>query len=156
MKIFLAGPIDFWWNENWGTPRHETYKAWRKDVNQMFVEAGHLVYRPHEAIKGAWDESFQAINDLAIELCDVFVHLTPQGVPAYGTNAEKAVAESYGKRVAWAPPGNTDEIADLITRLPDPYGDVNRKSYTKCEHIETVTNDFGETYCLVCSRQISQ
>lgn len=136
MKVFLAGPIDYWWNENWESAEHIAYLEWRKKVNRLLVEAGHLVYRPHEAIKGAWDESFQAVNDLAIELCDVFVYLTPEGVPAFGTEAEKNVAKGLGKEILWAPPGDTRLISGLIKPLDDPYGDVNRKSYSKpaCQH----------------------
>lgn len=131
MKVILAGPIDFWWNENWESPAHLAYKAWRDDVCRMLVEAGHCVYRPHEAIKGAWDEAMQAINDTAIRTTDVFVYMTPPNVPAYGTAAEREVAEICGKDIRWAPPGVLDNIADLIVRLDDPYGDVARKSYTK-------------------------
>lgn len=131
MIIFLAGPIDYWWNENWHRPAHLDYMKWRQCVNDSLVEAGHLVYRPHEAIKGAWDERMQAVNDKALELCDVFVYLTPPGVPAYGTQAEHNVAHAYGKRIEWAPPWDISNIGDLIVRLDDPYGDVHRKSYTK-------------------------
>jgi hypothetical protein len=80
----LVGPIDFWWNENWDTPQHRTYKGWRNKVNRRLVEAGHLVYRPHEAFKGAWNERAQAVNDAAISIADCLVNLTPPGVPAYG------------------------------------------------------------------------
>lgn len=131
MRIFLAGPIDFWWAENWETPPHIAYMEWREEVNRLLVEAGHCVYRPHAAIKGAWDEGMQEINDTALRLCDVFVHLTPPGVPAYGTQAERKAAEALDKRVCWAPPQYIDEIHDLIVPLDDPYGAVNRKSYTK-------------------------
>jgi hypothetical protein len=131
MKIMLAGPIDYWWNENWNSPAHQDYKGWREWLNAKFVEAGHCVYRPHEAIKGAWDETMQAINDVAIKTCDVFIYMTPPDVPAYGTAAEKNVAEICGKDVRWAPPWDTSRITDLIVPLDDPYGDVQRKSYTK-------------------------
>jgi hypothetical protein len=133
MIVFLAGPVDFWWNENWNTPAHIEYKAWRDELNKRFVEAGHLVYRPHESFKGAWNERAQEINDTAIRVCDVFVYMTPPNVPAYGTAAERERAEILGKRVFWAPPGRSETIDPWLDRLDDPYGDVHRKSYTKQE-----------------------
>lgn len=156
MKVFLAGPIDYWWNENWKTSQHVAYTEWRREVNDLLVEAGHCVYRPHEAIKGAWDENMQAVNDLAIDLCDVFIYLTPHGIPAYGTAAECKRAKDAGKRICWAPPGDATEIWDLVIPLDDPYGDVNRKSYTNHDACAKTTNDFGETYCLAHNVQIGQ
>lgn len=160
MKVFLAGPIDYWWNENWETPAHIEYLDWRKQINQWLVEAGHCVYRPHEAIKGAWDESFQAVNDTAIRLSDVFIYLTPRNVPAYGTAAERDFASTIGKPVLWAPPGDTSQIDDLIVPLDDPYGSVNRKSYT-CPHTDTKTvkrmlgrKVYESTFCLTCKKEI--
>jgi hypothetical protein len=131
MKIFLAGPIDYWWNENWESDEHIAYLEWRKKLNTLLVEAGHCVYRPHEAIKGAWVEDMQEINDLAIAKCDVFVYMTPPGIPAFGTEAEKNVARRLGKQVLWAPPENTEQVKHLVVSLPDPYGDVHRKSYSQ-------------------------
>lgn len=131
MKIFIAGPVEHWWAENWHTPEHYAYIEWRNKVSAMLVESGHLVFRPHEAIKGAWDESMQAVNDHALYLVDVVIVLTPPGVPAYGTAAETALARGWGKQVRKAPPGDTSDIRDLINILDDPYGDVYRKSYTK-------------------------
>lgn len=131
MKVFLAGPIDYWWNENWGTPAHEDYKLWRQTLNNLLVESGHLVYRPHEAMKGAWDEAMQEVNNAALRLCDVVIYMTPLGVPAYGTRDECEYAAIIGKPVLWAPPWCYGEIADIVKPLADPYSDVNRKSYTK-------------------------
>ena len=131
MKIFLAGPIDFWWHENWDTPAHLAYKHWRHKVNHLLVEAGHCVYRPHEAIKGAWDESMQEINNAALRTCDIVIYLTPPEVPAYGTAAEIEYARILGKQVFWAPPGDTRRIEHLIVPLDDPYGEVYRKAYGK-------------------------
>lgn len=130
MIVFLAGPIDVWWNENWNTPAHLEYKEWRNELNRRFVEAGHLVYRPHESFKGAWNERAQEVNNAAIKICDVFVYMTPTNVPAYGTAAEKNYAEICGKRVFWAPPGHSETIDPFLDPLEDPYGDVNRKSYS--------------------------
>lgn len=131
MKVFLAGPIDYWWNENWETPAHIAYMEWRTYIHKRLVEAGHVVYSPHNAIKGAWDEAMQAINDTAIHVCDVLIYLTPYGIPAHGTDDEVVVARLLGKQVYHAPPTNHWQIDHLIVPLDDPYGDVHRKSYTK-------------------------
>lgn len=131
MIVFLAGPVDFWWNENWNSPQHLGYKMWRKDINDALINAGHLVYRPHESFKGAWVEKAQEVNNCALRLCDCVIYLTPPIVPAYGTKAEVELAEMMGKPTYWAPPGDTSKIEHLIIPLDDPYGDVNRKSYTK-------------------------
>lgn len=131
MLVFLAGPIDYWWNENYHTHAHYKYLLWKEQVARALVEAGHLVYRPDQAFKGAWVEKAQGVNDFALGLVDSVVYLTPPGVPAYGTDAEVIVAGDMGKPVYHAPPGNTKEIAHLLYTLDDPYGDVHRKSYTK-------------------------
>lgn len=129
MIIFVAGPIDFWWSENWETEEHLDYMNWRDMVKTFLVEAGHLVYLPHQAFKGAWDEKAQVVNDAALAICDVFIYLTPPGVPAFGTDAEKALAVSIGKPVLHAPPADLSEIYHLTHPLDDPYGAVHRKSY---------------------------
>lgn len=137
MIIMLVGPIDYWWNENWGTFNHRVYQSWRDLVSRQLVEAGHLVYRPHEAFKGAWDERAQDVNRAALQRSDVVINLNP-GVPAYGTAEELEFvhglnAHGYKIQVLNAPPGDTSQIRHLITPLEDPYGDVHRKSYTKGE-----------------------
>ncbi len=131
MKIFLAGPVDYWWNENWESPQHIQYMKWRDYISKLMVEAGHLVYHPHRAWKGAWDESAQAVNDAALDVCDEFVYLTPLDVPAYGTMAEKIKFQSSGKPCHHAPPGSTEQIKHLIQRLDNPYSSVYRKSYSE-------------------------
>ncbi len=35
MIVMLVGPVDYWWNENWGTPQHETYCIWRDTVSSL-------------------------------------------------------------------------------------------------------------------------
>ncbi len=128
--VMLVGPIDYWWNENWHSPAHETYIAWRNELNQKLVEAGHLVYRPHEAFKGAWNELAQVVNNAAIAAADVLIDMNP-GVPAYGTAAELAFARNMSKDIRTAPPGDFSQIEDLVVKLDDPYGDVFRKSYSR-------------------------
>jgi len=132
MIITVVGPIDFWWHENWESPKHLAYMDWRNHISKALVEAGHLVYHPHNAFKGAWDERAQIVNDVAIVHSDLLINLRPEGVPAYGTEAEVKMAEEYGIPVLAAPPGNYLNIENLIKPLDDPYDDVQRKSYTKC------------------------
>ncbi len=127
----LVGPIDVWWNENWDTRQHRVYKRWRNTVNRRLVEAGHLVYRPHEAFKGAWKEHAQAVNDAAVSIADCLVNLTPPGVPAYGTADEIALAKNLKVAVYDAPPGDLRQIRALIVPLDDPYGAVHRKTYRR-------------------------
>lgn len=141
MFIVVVGPIDYWWNENWETDEHFFYTTWRDGVCKQLVEAGHLVYRPHEAFKGAWDERAQRVNDAAIDACDAMVNVGPPGVPAYGTAAEvkrffDAYAEDHGEGSPLyyeAPPGDYRQIAKLVQPLDEPYGSVQRKSYTRSD-----------------------
>lgn len=128
--IMLVGPIDYWWNENWNSPKHEAYMAWRNELNKALVEAGHLVYRPHEAFKGAWNELAQIVNNAAIASADVLIDMNP-GVPAYGTEAELTLARNMRKDIRLAPPGDYSNVQDLIVPLEDPYGNVQRKTYTR-------------------------
>jgi hypothetical protein len=99
-------------------------------VSEALVDHGHLVYRPHEAFKGAWDEdvvlkdryrSPQAVNDAAIRISDVVINLTPDwpGVVSQGTDDEMAYCRSIGKRVVWAPPGVVNaELVPLALENP--------------------------------------
>lgn len=104
MIIMLAGPIKHWWDENWGTTEHRKYAEWRSEVSRVLVNAEHLVYRPHEAFKGPWNENAQAVNDMAIRIADVIVNLTPPGVPSVGTDQELIEAARYSRVVIDAPP----------------------------------------------------
>ncbi len=106
--VMLAGPIKYWWDENWGTPLHELYVAWRQYVSDLLVEAGYLIYRPHEAFKGRWTEQAQSVNDAALRLADVAVILTPPGVPSLGTDSETHYASQCGAVLLPAPPPTTE------------------------------------------------
>jgi len=131
MKVFLARPIDYWWNENWHTPMHYKFLLWHAQIGRLLVEAGHSVYFPDQAFKGAWDEVNQEVNDFAIKTRDVFIFTTPPGVPAYGTRSETELAVDCGLEVYHVPPGHAEYISHLLVPLDDPYSDVYRKSYTK-------------------------
>jgi hypothetical protein len=30
--VIVVGPIEYWWEERWGTPEHAQYVAWREAV----------------------------------------------------------------------------------------------------------------------------
>lgn len=102
--IILAGPVKYWWDENWEMPEHWEYAKWRDEVSAALVEAKYLVYRPHEAFKGTWNEKAQAVNDAAIAVSDLMLNLSPPGVPSVGTDAECRYALTVGTPVMTAPP----------------------------------------------------
>lgn len=108
--VFLGGPIEHWWD----TPENpdmfnsflaRAYRLHRELLNRAFVEAGYLVYRPHEAFKGPWNEKMQDVNDYILERCDAFVNMTPPslGIVALGTDHEVRQAGRLGVPVFNAP-----------------------------------------------------
>lgn len=110
----LAGPIAFWWEEGqWDTPLHDEYIKWRDAVESHYVRKGWLVYSPHKALRGAWWEGAQAINDAAIRQADALVVLTPPGVPAHGTAKEIELATHLRKVIIEAPPGDPYMLANM-------------------------------------------
>jgi hypothetical protein len=118
LVVMLAGPIKIWWADGmWDTDSHHTYTQWRDAVRVACVKAGFLVYSPHRAWQGAWTESAQRVNDMAIEACDVVVDLTPAGIVADGTIAEIARAQLVATRVVASPPGDGSALAGLIAIL---------------------------------------
>jgi len=116
--VVLCGPIKAWWDE-WGSQRHQEYTAWRDALSDALVDAGHLVYRPHEGFKGKWTEAAQRVNDVAIEVADVVLNLTPPGVPSDGTDAEMLHARWLARQVfnAPPPPRHACRIATLLEAL---------------------------------------
>lgn len=123
LTVFIAGPIKYWWTipqEEWDThPVASKYFEWRGAVETALVKSGFLCISAHKMWRGAWHESAQAVNDAAIKFVDVFVDLTPKGIPAKGTAAEIKVALDNGTFVVKAPPGDMDEINKLINTLYD-------------------------------------
>ncbi len=110
--VMIAGPIKHWWGENWMTPEHVDYEAWRDRVSDALVEAGYLVYHPHRAFRGTWDERAQAINDTVVLASDAVVVISPDGVPSKGTDDEVRHALEHGRRVVYCPckgDGRADE-----------------------------------------------
>ena len=115
LVVMLAGPIKVWWQPGmWDTDAHRLYVEWRDAVRVACVKAGYLVYSPHRAWQGAWSERAQRVNDMAIEMADVLIDLTPPGTAADGTLAEIAYAVSVGTRVVPAPPGGISELIFML------------------------------------------
>jgi hypothetical protein len=118
--VMLAGPIKHWWDENWDTVEHWDYVSWRDAVNDGLVDEGYLVYRPHEAFKGRWDERAQSVNDLVLRTSDVILNLTPPRVPSLGTDGEILYAKNHANAlIVPAPPvEDVDKgISNLMLRL---------------------------------------
>jgi hypothetical protein len=110
----LIGPIEYWWDtpaapHRFNSPPAREYRWWRNKMSETLVDAGWLVYRPHEAFKGAWDERAQIQNDAMIGMCDVVICLRPPGVPGKGTDHEIELASQLGKPVYYFPPGTGEE-----------------------------------------------
>jgi hypothetical protein len=109
MRISICGPIEWWWGERWDSPDHRVYVAWRNMISDELVAAGHLVYRPHEAFKGMWDDndgdSFaQEVNNAAIRMSELVLNLTPLGVTSEGTDDELGLCAFEEIPVMFAPP----------------------------------------------------
>jgi hypothetical protein len=100
--VVLGGAIRAWWDEGWDTPEHRRYVAWRDDVARELVARGYLIYRPHTAFKGTWNEKAQAVNDAAIEAADAFLVLSDlDAFRSEGTLAEILHAGRVGTPVVY-------------------------------------------------------
>jgi hypothetical protein len=118
LVVMLAGPIKIWWDDGmWDTDVHRTYTQWRDAVRVACVKEGFLVYSPHRAWQGAWSESAQRVNDMAIEAADVLIDLTPVGIVADGTTAEVTHAHQVATPVVPCPPGDGPTLETLIATL---------------------------------------
>jgi len=116
LRVVLIGPIKTWWGRL-ESDEYKEYSAWRDAVRAALIYHGSLVYAPHRAWSGGWHESAQLVNDLAIKESDLVVTITPPGVESVGTDAEEAVAASYGIPVYHAPPAGKDGIDKLLAVL---------------------------------------
>jgi hypothetical protein len=116
LVITLIGPIRTWWGRL-ESPEYAEYNTWRKAIQSAVVHAGHLVYSPHLAWKGAWHEKAQRANDMAIMQSDVVIVMTPPDTVAVGTAAEIKVAEEYNVPLIDAPPGDEDALRALLAQL---------------------------------------
>lgn len=120
LVVMLAGPIKVWWQPGrWESPEHRRFVEWRDAVRVACIRAGHLVYSPHRAWQGAWSEKAQRVNDMAIEMADVMLDLTPPGTPADGTLAEVEHAYAAGTPVVAAPPGEAPDVENLLAQLAE-------------------------------------
>lgn len=114
--VNVIGPIETWWDTEENPNRFNSYEArryrqWREAVCRELAKY-FLVYRPHEAFKGSWNEKAQAVNDAGIKISDFIVNLKPDGVEALGTDHEEEFAKQVGKHVFYAPPPVLDHSID--------------------------------------------
>jgi hypothetical protein len=114
--ITMIGPIKTWWGRI-TSPEYYAYARWRDAVRVAIVKEGHVIYSPHRAWQGSWHEHAQKINDLAVELCDIVVVLTPPGVEAKGTEAEIRVGQKHGKTIIYAPPAGEQQLYEMLSEI---------------------------------------
>lgn len=118
--IFLAGPVKFWWT-CFGSDEHRSYVLYRDWVRKTLIDANYLTYASWDAIKGTWDKRAQAINDMAISVSDLLIVLTPEGIPADGTEDEAEYAKRLGVPVLYLPPSADQH--QLLPRVGYAVGD---------------------------------
>lgn len=117
--IFLGGPIKYWWT-CWDSYTHRKYLRHREHVRRTLIEAGYLTYAPWDAIKGSWDPRAQQINLWAISNSDLFLNLTPPGIPAPETDEEEKWAAAQGILTTRARPALVPQ--DLLDYLVEAIG----------------------------------
>lgn len=120
--IALIGPIEYWWDvpeepDRFNSVPAAEYRQYRNDLNDFLVSKGYLVFRPHEAFKGEWDERAQAFNDAMVQIADIVVCMRPLGIPGKGTDHEINLALLAGKVVVNAPPDTEFDILDKHLRM---------------------------------------
>ena len=116
LSVFLAGPIEYWWDTPEDPHRFHShaarvYRQHRDELRDHLVSEGYLVYSPHTAFKGDWNEKMQPVNDYVLGLCDIVVDMSPPGIPGKGTEHELALAKSLGKEI-WTIPPNESFFGD--------------------------------------------
>lgn len=103
--VFLAGPIEYWWqDDNFDTPLAVAYRRYRELLAQAFVDEGFLVFLPHQAFKGSWNEKMQEVNNCALIRSDVVIDMSPRGIPGLGTAHEMQIARDHGIPIVCAFP----------------------------------------------------
>lgn len=129
--VFIGGPIKHWWDDNWMSPEHLRYDEWRTKVEEACIAAGFLVYKPYTAWKGTWNEQAQAVNNSVIHVIDVFIDLTPPGVPSKGTTEERMLCKGLGIQVVEVYPpemwADDDEVLDDLIKILTEQAD--KKNY---------------------------
>lgn len=116
LLVVLIGPIKTWWGRL-DSDEYRNYSEWRDAVRVACIQAGHLVFSPHQAWQGAWYKDAQKINDFAIIESDAVIVMTPPDTYAPGTADELLVAREYGKEIVEAPPAGEEQIKAMLTQL---------------------------------------
>lgn len=120
---FLCGPIEYWWNTQDDPHRFNSfpaamYRIHRDKVRDTLVRHNFLVYSPHGAFKGPWNERMQGLNDYALERSDVVINMSPPHIPGKGTAHETAYAIELGIPVVmWAPKDDFDACLTEVKRV---------------------------------------
>lgn len=124
----IVGPIRYWWGNKprrfrrgkrpaWNSPEHLIYVAWREYLSQyLWKRTGYTSYRADKAIKGPWDERFQAVNDAPLAVAGALVNLCPPGIPSDGISGEIQQAAALEKPVLPAPPPDVRKYPRLVPR----------------------------------------
>lgn len=111
--VMPIGPVAYWWDtdtyQNWNTPEHWHYVAYREALNDALIEAGYLVYRHWEAFKGTWNNKMQDVNNIILARADHVINICPDYAWSEGTDEEMEECERLGRPVIFAPPPQTKE-----------------------------------------------
>lgn len=143
--VFLAGPIEWWWDtpeepDRFNSPAAKRYRRHREAVADFFVSRHFLVYMPHQAFKGDWNEKMQPVNDYVLGLSDIVVNMKPNDIPGLvcnGTDHEWELARKLGKVLIELPPMEIDrDRASYLVERDLHYGDTFNKSLIEM-YIET-------------------
>jgi hypothetical protein len=118
-SVFLCGPIEWWWDtedepDRFNSWESREYRRHRDSVRDFFVARHYLVYSPHAAFKGDWNEKMQPVNDYVLSLCDIVVNLSPPDVPGEGTAHEWELAHKLDKIMVEIPPGTSMVIIEMM------------------------------------------
>jgi hypothetical protein len=126
--VAVIGPIEKWWNteeepNKFNSSEARRYFHWRDCVCTALAEH-FLVYRPHEAFKGPWNEKAQRVNDTALHVADFIVSLKEDDDVALGTDHERELAESFGRPVVNAPRPDITTSTTEYMRLAKMFADT--------------------------------
>lgn len=117
--VFLASPIRGWWAPGmWESPLHVAYTSFRDAVHDR-LSSDFLVYAPHRAWRGPWNEVAQRVNDAAVLSCHALVYLNVPGMIAEGTRSETELAAEHGIPTFRLDLSDDAELDRIITLLLD-------------------------------------
>ena len=101
--VFLGSSIRHWWKKTEDgktlheTPAFKAYSSFREYVRGVLAGNGFMVYSPHLALKGNWnEEAGTEINDFALSKSHAFVAIRITGVEQVGTDHEEFQAFELG------------------------------------------------------------